>query len=234
MRLNKYIALHGSFSRREADKLIFAGKVEVNNIKVDSPAIDVCNNDKVKVDGKLLIIQKDFLYYKFYKPKYCLTSYGDEFDRKNLNDFELLKETKPAYSGRLDFDSEGLILFSNNGDLIYRLQRPEFKISKVYLVKTDKNLTDEQIVKFRKGFKTDEEIYKSCKLYQLNDKFYRVVLFEGKNRQIRKMFEYFGINVLGLKRVAIGPVKLQYMKPGEVLKMSKNEIEELNKCIGLE
>ncbi len=234
MRLNKFIASNSKYSRRDADKLIFSGKVKVNGETIVNPAVRVDVSDKVMVENNLLNVADKFFYYKFYKPKYCLTSYGDDFNRKNLNDFDFLKKKKPAYSGRLDFESEGLILFSNNGDLIYRLQRPEYKVSKVYTVKTDGELNKKERSKFAEGFSTENEIYSSCKILRLRENTYRVVLFEGKNRQIRKMFEYFNISVTGLKRVAIGPIKLEKMKAGNIIKLNDRELTELSKCIELE
>jgi 23S rRNA pseudouridine2605 synthase/23S rRNA pseudouridine2604 synthase len=234
MRLNKFIARYGNVSRRNADKLIFAGKVKVNNVLIKEPATDVKDTDKVQINNEIIKVDSGFKYYKFYKPKYCLTSYGDKFKRKNLNDYEFFRKNKLAYSGRLDFESEGLILFTNDGSLIYKLQRPEFKIPKKYLVNTSANLSDKGYKKFHIGFKIDETYYKPCKILRLNDKYYEITLFEGKNRQIRKMFEHFGIQVINLKRISIGPIEINDMKPNDIKSLNNNEVKELKECIELE
>jgi len=111
LRLNRFIAFNTEYSRREADELIFSGNVSVNGNVVFTPGYDVKEEDTVAVRGKI-VKKSEFLYVKFYKPKYFLTSYGDTHGRKNLEEFEFFKKTKLAYSGRLDYDSEGLIIFS--------------------------------------------------------------------------------------------------------------------------
>jgi 23S rRNA pseudouridine2605 synthase/23S rRNA pseudouridine2604 synthase len=231
MRLNKFLSTYSNVSRRQADKLIFDGKVKVNGKIVDTPAYQVDEiNDKVYLKGSLVGLSEE-IYVKFYKPVKCLTAYGDGRGRLNLNDFLLLKEYRLPYSGRLDYDSEGLILFTNNGDLIYKLQKPEFKVSKEYIVKVNKELTYTQMKTFSNGLLVEGMNYGKCKIEKTANKTYNVTLFEGKKRQIRKMFEFFDLRVVELKRVRIGPVKLSDMDVGEIRYLSKSEIKELKKCI---
>jgi len=225
MRLNKFIATTGYCSRRKADELIFGGQVEVNNEIILAPSYDVKDTDIVKVNNKLLSVI-NYKYYIFYKPTNVLTSYDDSRGRKCLKDFEFFQKHNLAYSGRLDYKSEGLILFTNNGELIYRLQTPKFRVEKEYEVEVDKNLTEKERLILENGLKTKEYNYGKCKITKTGEKNYRVILTEGKNREIRNMFNYFGINVIKLKRVRIGRLNLNGLKPGELKEMPENIIKE--------
>jgi len=225
MRLNKFIATTGYCSRRKADELIFAGQVEVNNEIILAPSYDVKDTDIVKVNNKILTVI-DYKYYIFYKPTNVLTSYDDSRGRRCLKDFDFFQKNNLAYSGRLDYKSEGLILFTNNGELIYRLQTPKFKVEKEYEVEVDKNLTEKERLILENGLKTKEYNYGKCKITKTGEKNYRVILTEGKNRQIRNMFNNFGIKVIKLKRVRIGRLNLNGLKPGELKEIPENIIKE--------
>jgi len=225
MRLNKFIATTGYCSRRKADELIFAGQVEVNNEIILAPSYDVKDTDIVKVNNKILSVI-NYKYYIFYKPTNVLTSYDDSRGRRCLKDFDFFQKNNLAYSGRLDYKSEGLILFTNNGELIYRLQTPKFKVEKEYEVEVDKNLTEKERLILENGLKTKEYNYGKCKITKTGEKNYRVILTEGKNRQIRNMFNNFGIKVIKLKRVRIGRLNLNGLKPGELKEIPENIIKE--------
>jgi 23S rRNA pseudouridine2605 synthase/23S rRNA pseudouridine2604 synthase len=225
MRLNKFIASTGLCSRRKADELIFKGKVKVNENTMLFPSYDVKSDDIVLVEGKILKREK-YVYYLFYKPLNVLTSYDDKRGRKSLRDFEFFKTHNLGYSGRLDYKSEGLILFTNNGDLIYRLQTPKYKVEKEYEVEVDKILTLYQNKVLEKGLKTDDFVYLNCKIDKINEKKYKIVLIEGKNRQIRNMFAHFNIKVLRLVRTRIGKFTIENMKPGDIKELSEDDIKE--------
>lgn len=228
MRLNKFMATYGNVSRREADKLVFAGRVTINGDIAEMPGIQVdTDNDVVVLDGTPIQFSTEEVYLKLYKPVECLTAYGDGRGRKNLNFFQKLKETKIPYSGRLDFESEGLIIFTNNGDMIYKLQKPEYKVAKEYIVKTNKDLTPTQMKEFSNGLTVNDIHYGECHIGRMKPRLYGVTLFEGKNRQIRKMFESFEIRVKELKRISVGPIRLGDMKPGEIRELDQKELKEL-------
>lgn len=233
MRLNRFIAFNSEYSRREADELIFSGNVSVNGNVVLTPGYDVKEEDTVAVRGKI-IKKSEFLYVKFYKPKYFLTSYGDTHGRKNLEEFEFFKKTKLAYSGRLDYDSEGLIIFSNDGSLIYKMQTPKFQIEKEYLVHTNKPLKDEYREEMEKGLVVDGIRLKPCHVEKVGRNKYKVVISEGKKRQVRKMFGYYGIEVERLIRTRIANITIDGIGPGEFKFLTKNELTELKRCLGLE
>lgn len=225
MRLNKFIASTGFCSRRKADELIFSGKVKVNKNIVLFPGYNVKDEDIVEVEDRILKREK-YVYYLFYKPVNVLTSYDDRRGRRCLKDFDFFKTHNLGYSGRLDYKSEGLILFTNNGDLIYRLQTPKFKVEKEYEVEVDKNLTFYQKKILEKGLKTDNFSYLSCKIDKMKEKMYKIVLIEGKNRQIRNMFAHFNIKVLRLVRTRIGKFTIENMKPGSIKELFEDEIKE--------
>lgn len=225
MRLNKFISTTGYCSRRKADELIFNGKVEVNNQIVLTPSYSVKDSDVVKVNNKILSLTS-YKYYIFYKPINVLTSYNDSRGRRCLKDFDFFQKNNLAYSGRLDYKSEGLILFTNNGELIYRLQTPKFKVEKEYVVEVDKNLSEKEKLILENGLKTKGYSYGKCKITETENGIYRVILTEGKNRQIRNMFNFFGIKVIKLKRVRIGKLSLNGLKPGEIKEIPENIIKE--------
>ncbi|MCX8083335.1 MAG: rRNA pseudouridine synthase [Calditerrivibrio sp.] len=233
MRLNRYIAFNSNYSRREADELIFSGHVTVNGKPVLIPAYEVKEEDKVAVLGKL-IESSDFLYVKFYKPRGILTAYGDPHGRKNLNDFEFFKKTKLAYSGRLDKDSEGLIFFSNDGNIINRLQTPKYNVEKEYIVYTSRPLSDDEKNALEDGLVVDGFRFRECKVDKIGRNKYNVIITEGKKRQIRIMFKHFKIEVERLIRIRIGNIKIGDLKPGEFKFLTKRELEELKKCLNLE
>lgn len=226
MRLNKFISNSGYCSRRRADELIFNGEVHVNNKLVIFPGYDVVAEDVVKVQGNILN-NNTVIYLLFYKPVNVLTSYDDSRGRRCLKDFKPFDNINLAYSGRLDYKSEGLIFFTNDGDLIYRLQTPQFKIEKEYEVDVSRNLSTQELKILGNGLNTVDFKYLPCKIRALKNMKYSVTLREGKNRQIRNMFSHFGIDVYRLTRVRIGGMLIKNMKPGDVTYLAKNEIKLL-------
>jgi len=233
MRLNRFIAFNSNYSRREADELIFEGHVTVNGKPVLVPGYEVKDDDKVAVMGKV-VEKSEFLYVKFYKPRGFLTSYGDPHGRKNLDDFEFFKKTKLAYSGRLDKESEGLIFFSNDGAIIHRMQTPKFDVEKEYIVYTKRPLNEDERLAMEEGLVVDGFKFKRCSVEKMGRNKYRVIISEGKKRQIRNMFKNFNIEVERLIRVRIANIKIEDLQPGEFKFLTKEEIKELKRCLRLE
>ncbi|KAA0259175.1 rRNA pseudouridine synthase [Deferribacter autotrophicus] len=231
IRLNKLIASSGKYSRREADRLIFEGKVSVNGRVVYNPAERFSVQDRINVNGELLELSKK-IYLKFYKPRGMLTSYDSFRGKKSLLDIPFFRKNKLGYSGRLDYDSEGLIIFTNDGELIYNLQRPEKKVEKEYIVHVNKKLKHKEEKMIINGLETEDIKYLPCKLWYEGGNKYRVILVEGKKRQIRKMFGHFKINVERLIRIRIGNITVKDLKVGEYRELTKAELEGLLKCIG--
>lgn len=233
VRINRYIASSSQYSRREVDMMIADGRVNLNGSVVTMQGVKVDpDNDVIMLDDIPLVIA-DILIYKFYKPRKVLTEYGLGRGRNTLDSFQILKDKHLAYSGRLDYDSEGLIIFTNDGYLIQRLQRPESAVEKQYLVTVDRLLTNYELEEIRLGLETDSEHYMPCKIEQVEKRKYHVILTEGKKRQIRMLFGYFGSSVKQLIRFQIGNISLDDMEPGELRKLTKQELTQLKKIAGL-
>ena len=224
MRINKYIAHSGYTSRRKADNLIFAGKVKINGQVINEPGIKVNDGDRVEVNGKLLEIEKKF-YIKLYKPVGFITSNFDPHNEKDLNDLIDIDERFFA-AGRLDKDSEGLLIITNDGDFTNNLIHPKFKLDKEYIVKIDRKLNKNQEKRFEDGLDIGNgEKTSDAKLEYLGDNTYRVIIHQGYNRQIRRMFKVFNSKVINLKRIRIGKIKLSNLKEKEYRYFNDEELK---------
>lgn len=232
MRINKYLASVGLGSRRSCEELVLDGKVSVNGEVVSNLAFDVSETDKVLVDGTPVSLPSKFTYLMMHKPKGYLTTLSDDRDRKTV--MELLPDEfsflKPI--GRLDFNSEGLLLFTNDGDVAQSVMRPAKQVVKTYLVKVEGEVSTTDIKEMEKGVETiDGEKFLPCKikLLETNDRKSKleVKITEGKNREIRKIFDKFGYNVYFLKRIAIGSIKLGGLTRGTCRLLKPSEIEFL-------
>lgn len=224
MRINKYIAHSGYTSRRKADDLINAGKVKINGQVINEPGIKVNDGDRIEVEGKVLEIEKKF-YIKLYKPVGFITSNFDPYNEKDLNDLIDIDERFFA-AGRLDKDSEGLLIITNDGDFTNNLIHPKFKLDKEYIVKIDKKLKEVQEKRFEKGLDIGNgEKTSDAKLEYLGDNTYRVIIHQGYNRQIRRMFKVFNAKVINLKRIRIGKIKLSNLKEKEYRYFNEEELK---------
>ena len=235
VRLNKYIASMTGFSRREADKLIEDGRVAINGKKVREQGVKLnIAEDAVFIDNEP-VFERNVEVFKFYKPRKILTAYGDGRGKDTLDVYPPFGGRKIPYSGRLDYESEGLLLFSTDGELIQRMQKPEYKLEKEYLVIVDRPLNSKEMEEFSSGLDTPKGSYKPCYIRSEGPgkRAYVVILKEGKKRQIRYMFAYFGSTVKKLTRVRIGPINLGNLNPGEYASLDKKEIKELYKSVGL-
>lgn len=224
MRINKFIAQAGYTSRRKADELILKGKVKINDEVILEPGIDVCDDDRVEVEGKVLSIEKKF-YIKLYKPVGFITSNFDPYNEKDLN--ELVDIDKRFFAaGRLDKDSEGLLIITNDGEFTNNLIHPKYKLDKEYIVKVDKKLKDYQEKQFAQGLDIGNgEKTSDAKIEYLENNIYRVIIHQGYNRQIRRMFKVFGIKVVSLKRIRIGKISLSNLKEKEYRYFNEEELK---------
>ena len=229
-RLNKYIASAGVCSRRDADVLIEQGKVLVNGKKVNELGFLVGEKDKVFIDGKL-ILPKKHEYYKFYKPAGYITTSEDEKGRKTIYDVlpENMKSLKPV--GRLDKDSTGLLIMTNDGDLINDLTHPSIKVPKVYIVRIDGRINQNHIDQMASGIEIEDGkiAYAEVDVIEISNKttLMQVVLYQGLNRQIRKMFDFLGFKVESLKRIQHATIQLEGLKKGEFKPIKPKQIKEL-------
>jgi 23S rRNA pseudouridine2605 synthase len=232
IRLQKYIAECGVASRRKAEELIEQGRVKLNGITVSEMGIKVTEKDVVEVDGKPVKKEETKVYIALNKPVGYISSAKDQFGRPTVLDLisDLKERVFPV--GRLDYDTSGLILLTNDGDFTYRLTHPKHEIEKVYEAVLDGVPKKEDIERFEKGLKTDDYITSPAKFVILKcdgkTTTARITIHEGKNRQVRKMCDKIGCPVNKLKRISIGKVVLGNLKEGEWRNLTPKEIESLN------
>lgn len=229
-RLNKYIASSGLCSRRKADELIESGVVQVNGKKVTELGYSVQNKDKVFVNGKIIHPVKHE-YYRFYKPAGYITTSDDEKGRKTIYDLlpENLHHLKPV--GRLDRESTGLIILTNDGDLINDLTHPSVKVPKLYRVAINGKITQNDIDKMYKGIEIEPNkmAYAQVDVLEVDNTHtvMEILLYQGLNRQIRRMFEYLGFEVVSLKRIQHAIFNLDGLKRGEFKPIKPRQIKDL-------
>ncbi len=228
MRINKFLAEQGVASRRGSDKLIEEGRVTINGVRAKA-GDGVEASDVVQVDGKILSHKVNYEYYLMNKPKGYVCTVSDEKGRKTVMDLLPAGAGRVFPVGRLDYDSEGLLILTSDGDLAYRLTVPKNEIPKTYLVRIEGTITDVQLNRLRAGVEIEKGVVtKKCKInvVETNKSYTKmhVVLTEGKNREIRRMFETVGKNVDFLKRIRIGDLTLSGLDRGSVRKLTKEEI----------
>ncbi len=231
MRINKFLAYSGVGSRRTADQLIKDGVVKING-KICSPGDDVdIANDNVSVNGKLVNVVKKYDYYIMNKPKGYVCTVKDDKGRKTVMDLLPPSAKRLFPVGRLDYDTEGLLILTNDGDLTYKLTHPKNEVPKTYLVKTEKPVNDEDLSKLRSGVYIDGVKTKKCNVRLIETSKtgskLHVTISEGRNRQVRKMFEAVNNNVDFLKRIKIGDLVLSGLNRGEVRQLSAREVDYL-------
>lgn len=221
-RLNKYIASCGICSRRKADDLILQGRVKINNEVVTNLGAQVNSNDIVKVDNKEINKEEKKVYIMLNKPKGYVTTSHDQFNRKSVLD--LINEDVRVYPiGRLDMYTEGLLLLTNDGEFSNKMMHPRNKVEKTYIVTTDTKITNKQINDLRAGVDIGGYITKPAKVRILNNNRLEIIISEGKNRQVRRMCESVGINLLNLRRVKIGNLKLGNLQSGKYRYLTEQE-----------
>lgn len=230
MRINKYIAHAGICSRRKAEELIKNKRVRVNGKLVEEFSLQVSDKDRIEVDGKVISVEEKF-YYKLNKPVGYISSNYDPYNEKDLESLVKLDQ-RFFCAGRLDMDSRGLMLITNDGDLVNRFIHPKFEVKKEYIVKVDKVLDQKQEEAFQKPLDLGQGEIARGQILQLTDKkskTYKVIIHQGYKRQIRRMFAYFGSEVLDLKRVKMGEISLGDLKEASYEPLSKRELEYLAK-----
>ncbi len=227
IRLNKFLAESGVCSRREADRLIEAGKVLIND-HVAKVGEGVSEGDRVEYEGRVLKGRKNTVVLAFYKPKGVTTSEKDDHADRLITDY-IDYPVRVTYAGRLDKDSEGLILLTNDGDLIDHMMRGANLHEKEYIVTVDKEVTEETAERLRKGIYIPELKVKTrpCKVVIKDKVTMSITLTQGLNRQIRRMCEQAGLKVKKLKRVRVMNVTLSGLKPGQYRELTEEEIRGL-------
>lgn len=233
IRINKYLAMCGVCSRREADRLIEQGKVTVNG-KVATPGDKVSAGDKVRVGKKEVGTEGKKVVLAFYKPKGVTCTEKDRHAEKMITDM-VKYPIRVTYAGRLDKESEGLLLLTNDGDLIQAMMKGSNNHEKEYVVKTDKEITTEFIEKMEQGvyLKELEITTKPCKIRKVGHFTFHIILTQGVNRQIRRMCKTFGYEVENLKRVRVMNITLEGLKSGEFRELFEEELALLYEKCGL-
>lgn len=229
LRLQKYLAECGVASRRKSEEIILSGRVEVDGEIVDTlgTKIDPSIN-KVTVNGKVIKNNQDYRYILLHKPEGFITTAKDQFDRPSVIDIVSDCEERIYPVGRLDYDTSGLLLLTNDGDLTFKLTHPKHNVEKTYIARVA-GVPDEDAIEslksgvFIDGYKTARARVQLIKRYDTNASV-RISIKEGKNRQVRKMFSAVGHEVLALKRVATGNLFLGELKRGEYRDLTDEEI----------
>ena len=226
-RLSKFLSNSGIASRRKCDNIIISGRVKVNNIIVLEPFYKVLpETDRVTIDNHIVKPLLKTIYLALYKPVNIISDLVSEKGRQNARSLISIK-TYLFPVGRLDYNSEGLILFTNDGNFADKIMHPKYGVEKEYLVKFKGVMTDELLLKVRKGLLIEGSKYKVKSISFIKTSFfnswYRIILDEGKNRMIRKIGIKIKHPVLKLKRIRIGPVRLGNLKPGEYRALTDKE-----------
>ncbi|MBD3330991.1 pseudouridine synthase [Candidatus Peregrinibacteria bacterium] len=228
MRINKFIAASSKYSRRKADELILEGRVKVNNKTTKTLGIDIDPQvDKVKINNKELKGNIEYVYFLLNKPAGFVCTRSDELGRKTIMDLlPPIKNLKPA--GRLDKDTEGLIILSNDGNFINRITHPKFECQKKYYAKITSELTNKNKKSLEKGVKIERRITSPSKIKILKsspkETELHITIHEGRKRQIRKMFALIGHTVKYLQRIKIGNLSDNCLKKGKFRPLSPKEI----------
>lgn len=228
MRLQKYLAEAQVASRRKAEEIILQGRVKVNDKTITELGIKIeSDKDIVTVDGKRVQICEKMIYIMLNKPEGCVTTVKDQFDRKSVIDYVSDVKERVYPVGRLDYNTSGLLILTNDGDLTYKLTHPKHNIEKTYIADVDREPDSNDIERFKRGLIIDGrktapaeiEIMKKGRLTSL-----KIKIHEGRNRQVRKMCAAINCNVVRLKRIAEGNIELGKLEKGKYRYLTDEEI----------
>jgi 23S rRNA pseudouridine2605 synthase len=234
MRLQVFLAHAGAASRRSAEKLITDGRVTVNGRLVVVLGEKVGEGDEVCLDGRPLKLEKRFRYILLNKPPLYICSSFDPQGRPLALDLLPPEFEERLYSiGRLDYRSSGLIIFTNDGNMASMLGHPRSELEKEYLVEASGSIPDKTIDDFKNGISIDNVLYQALKVERLGRKSLRIVLVEGKNREIRRVFSFFHLHPLKLQRVRVGPIRMDDLEEGKWRPLTDGELERLAVCCAL-
>jgi 23S rRNA pseudouridine2605 synthase len=234
MRINKYIAQAGVASRRKADELIANGNVKINGAVMKEPGYDVQDGDRVEVNGRLLSGPKKMEYVLINKPLGMVTTVEDDKDR--LTVMECVKDIDARLFpvGRLDYNTSGALIMTNDGDLAYHITHPKNEVYKTYRARVAGILSKEKVAQLRKGVDIGGFVTSRAKVNIIKGNAHSTIveisIHEGRNRQVRKMFAAVGNPVQELERIAIGDIRLGHLKQGHYRKLTREEVEYLRNC----
>lgn len=229
-RIQKYLARCGVASRRKAEELVLSGKVKVNGSLIKEIILIDPEKDTVEVEGKKVKPEEKRVYIMLNKPTGVITSAKDQFGRRTVLDLVNVKE-RIFPVGRLDYDTSGLIILTNDGEVANKLMHPSKEVNKVYVAEVLGVPTKEEMDKFKRGLKIEDYVTAPADIKILKNlgrtSVIEVIIHEGRNRQVRKMCDAIGHKVIKLKRIKIGEIELGNLKEGEWRYLNQNEIEYL-------
>ncbi|MEA3430747.1 MAG: pseudouridine synthase [Nanoarchaeota archaeon] len=220
-RVQKLLSNYGYCSRRKAEEIIKAGRVKVND-KVITIGDKASEKDKIYVDNKLVKKEKK-VYIIFNKPIGCVTAVKDEYYKTVLDYVKIEERIFPI--GRLDFNTSGLLILTNDGDFANRVMHPRYEVEKTYLVELHKPIINRQIKTIESGIKLDDGETAPAKIKKHTPLLLEITIHEGKNRIIRRIFQKLDFKVISLERVRIGKLELSNLKPGEYRELTKKELD---------
>lgn len=234
MRINKFIAQAGLCSRRKADELVEAGNVKINGVSLREPGYDVMPGDVVEVNGRIIAGPEKTVYYLLNKPLGFITSAKDEEGRPTVLDIVKDIEERVFPVGRLDYNTSGALILTNDGSLSYHISHPKHEVLKTYRALVSGQISKERLAKLRKGVDIGGYITRPAIVNVIketkNSTLLEISISEGKNRQVRKMCKAVGNPVQDLQRISIGEIKLGRLKEGTYRKLTKEEVEYLKNC----
>lgn len=237
VRINRYLSMCGIASRRKAEELVLKGKVEINHHVVTDLATKVHpGKDKVFVEGKQVMRTHDFVYLVMNKPKDTITTLSDERGRTTV--MSLLRSRQRVFPiGRLDRNTTGVLLFTDDGEFANRLMHPKYEVPKSYQVTLEKSLSLDHRDQLRQGIQLEDGKTAPAEVYLLphgRGKEIGIVIHEGRNREVRRMFEHLGYTVLKLDRVAYGPVTKEGLARGATRSLTRPELHALRALAGID
>jgi pseudouridine synthase len=237
-RLQKILSKAGVTSRRKAEGLILQGRVSVNGkIVRELGSKAVLGKDEICVDGKVIRTKSEEVVLALFKPRRCVTTLHDPQGRPTVADFVHNFPMRLYPVGRLDYDAEGLLLLTNDGELAYRLQHPRYKVPKTYLVKVRGHPPAEALTSLQQGVNLEDGITAPAELIVMEDEqkatWLSLTLREGRKHQVKRMCAAVGHPVLRLKRIKVGPIELDNLRPGQTRRLKSREVRSLRKHVGL-
>lgn len=237
-RLQKIIANTGYCSRREAEKLIKAGRVYVNGKPVTELGFKASKNDDIRIDHKIIKILTEYKYFVLNKPRGFITTVKDPENRPTVMDLLPREAKKLLPVGRLDFNTEGILLFTNDGELINRLTHPRYQVPRLYLVRARGVIDEGKLMEVQeRGINVEGEIIKDFVISEVRTTdaatWFHVEIREGKNREVRRIVEAMGSEVSRLTRIAYGPIFKRIPPKGRCRELLKSEVEDLYRTVNL-
>jgi pseudouridine synthase len=236
IRINRYLSMCGVASRRKADEMVLEGKVEINRTVVRDVGIKIDpQRDRVFINGKQIVQVHDYVYLVMNKPRDAITTLSDERGRTTV--MSLLRSKHRVYPiGRLDRNTTGVLLFTNDGEFANRLMHPKFEIPKSYLVTCETAVKPEHVEQLRKGMRLEDGKTAPAEVYVIpggKGKEVGIIIHEGRNRQVRRMFESLEYEVKKLDRVAYGPVTKEGLARGATRSLTRSEVRKLKELAGI-